>query len=72
MKYAERRPSLLGKDSFPPPPVLSAGSHGVAYACAHEERSGVLSSKMPQATLGNLHLRVISGMCRVSHFSQKP
>lgn len=47
-----RRSSLLGKDSFLPPPVLPAGSHGVAYARAREERSGVLSSEMPQASLG--------------------
>lgn len=61
MKYAmsasslwpcRRRSSLLGKDSFPPPPVLPAGSHGVAYARASEKSSGVLSSEMPQATLG--------------------
>lgn len=36
-----------GEGFFPPPPVLPADSHGVAYAHASEESSGVLSSKMP-------------------------
>lgn len=62
----ERRSSLLGKNSFPPPPVLSAGSRGVACARACEERSGVLSGEMPQATLG--HPALTSGLCQLRHF----